>query len=98
MDSMVADVNVLGVRLCHRVGCHEYGPLIITTNWDSFQLIAELTEQTSNPGNLVSAIAQSHVFSLCGRVCNSLLCMRSPTDQAICKLQVETCLQEVRVS
>ena len=93
---MVADVNVLGARLRYRVGCHEYGPLIITANWDSFQLIAELTEQTLNPGNLVSAITQSHVFSLSGQVCYSLLRMRSPADQAICKLQVETCLREVR--
>jgi len=93
---VVADVNVLGVRLHYRVGCHEYGPLIITAIWDSFQLIAELTKQTLNPGNLVSAIAQSHVFSLSGQVCNSLLHTRSPADQAICKLQVETCLQEVR--
>jgi len=93
---MVADVNVLGVRLCYRVGCHEYGPLIITTDRDSFQLIAELTEQTSNPGNLASTIAQSHIFSLSGRVCNSLLHTRSPTNQAICKLQVETCLREAR--
>jgi len=63
---MVADVDVLGVRLHYRVGCHEYGPLIIITNQDSFQLIAELTEQTSNPGNLASTITQSHVFSLSG--------------------------------
>ena len=68
MDSVVADVDVLGARLCYRVGCHEYGPLIITANWDSLQPIAKLTEQTSNPGNLVSAIAQSHVFSLSGQV------------------------------
>ena len=41
---MVVDVNVLGARLHYRVGCHKYGPLIITTDWDSIQLIAELTE------------------------------------------------------
>jgi len=93
---MVVDVDVLGARLHYRVGCHEYGPLIITANQDSSQLIAKLTEQTSNPGNLASTIAQSHVFSLSGRVHNSLLCTRSPTNQAICKLQVKTCLQEAR--
>ena len=41
---MVADVDVLGVRLHYGVGCHEYGPLIITADWDSIQLIAELIE------------------------------------------------------
>jgi len=89
---VVVDVNVFGARLHYRVGCHEYGPLIITANRDSFQLIAKLTKQASYPGNMVSAIAQSHVFSLSGQVRNSLLHMRSPTNQAICKLQVETCL------
>jgi len=89
---VVADVDVLGVGLCYRVGCHEYGPLIITANQDSFQLIAKLTEQTSNPGNLSSTIAQNHIFSLSGQVRDSLLHTRSPTNQAICKLQVETCL------
>ena len=44
MDSVVADIDVLGARLCYRVGCHEYGPLIITADRDSFQLIAKLTE------------------------------------------------------
>ena len=38
MDSMVADVDVLGARLHYRVGCHEYGPLIVTTDWDSILL------------------------------------------------------------
>ena len=44
MDSMVANVDVLGARLYYRVGCHEYGPLIVTANQDSIQLIAELTK------------------------------------------------------
>ena len=65
MDSMVANIDVLGPRLYYRVGCHEYGPLIVTANQDSIQLIAELTEQTPNPGNLVSTITQSHVLSFC---------------------------------
>ena len=44
MDSVVVDVDVLGARLRYRVGCHEYGPLIITADQDSIQLIAKLTE------------------------------------------------------
>ena len=44
MDSVVVDVDVLGVRLHYGVGCHEYGPLIIATDQDSIQLIAELTK------------------------------------------------------
>ena len=77
---MVVDVNVLGVRLHYRVGCHEYGPLIITADRDSIQHIAELTEYTPDPGNLASAIAESHVFSFCGQVCNGLLHTRSLLD------------------
>ena len=60
---MVADVDVLGVRLCYRVRCHEDGTLVITTNWDSIQLIAKLTEQTSNLGDLVSTIALKAMYS-----------------------------------
>ena len=41
---MVVDVDVLGAWLHYRVGCHKYGPLIVTTNQDSIQLVAELTE------------------------------------------------------
>ena len=41
---MVADVDVLGVRLHDRIGSHKYGSLIVTADWDSFQLVAELTE------------------------------------------------------
>ena len=41
---MVADVNVLGARLCDGIGSHEYGSLVVTADRDSFQLIAELTE------------------------------------------------------
>ena len=41
---MVVDVDVLGVRLHYGVGCHEYGPLIVTADQDSIQLIAKLTE------------------------------------------------------
>ena len=35
MDSMVVNVDVLGAGLHYRVGCHKYGPLIITADWDS---------------------------------------------------------------
>ena len=41
---MVVNVNVFGARLHYGVGCHEYGPLIVTADWDSIQLIAKLTE------------------------------------------------------
>ena len=44
MDSVVADVDVLGARLHYGIGRHKYGPLIITADRDSIQLIAELTK------------------------------------------------------
>ena len=44
MDSMVADVDVVGVRLCDGIGSHEYGSLIVTADQNSSQLVAKLTK------------------------------------------------------
>ena len=72
-DVVVPNINMLGSSLSHGVGRDEDGALIVASNRNRSELIADLAEKLADPDYLAAAIRHRHVFCFRRRMCYSLL-------------------------
>ena len=81
---VVPDVDVLRSLFSDRVGGDKDRALIIPTDRDGGQVVAELPQKGMHPDYLAATIGERHVLSLSTGQRNSFLCSGSPGDESFC--------------
>lgn len=64
-DVVVPNINMLGSSLSHRVRRDEDGALIVASNGNRSELIADLAEKLADPDYLAAAIRERHILCFC---------------------------------
>ena len=64
-DIVVPNINMLGSSLSHRVRRDEDGALVVASNRDRSELIADLAEKLADPDYLAAAIRERHILCFC---------------------------------
>ena len=87
---VVPDIDVLQSLFSDRIRGDKDRALVISTDRDGRQVVAELPQKGMHPDYLVATIGECHVLSLSTGQCNSLLCSRGPGDESFCHLDKVT--------
>ena len=64
-DVVVPNINMLGSSLSHRVRRDENSALVVASNRDRSELIADLAEKLADPDYLAAAIRERHILCFC---------------------------------
>ena len=64
-DVVVPNINMLGSSLSHRARRDEDGALVVASNGNRSELIADLAEKLADPDYLAAAIGERHILCFC---------------------------------